>query len=191
MKKYLALCLAAIAMFCPMKALAATGNMKVQLPKDVAEAVTCTKVGNMVNGIFVLEDGYEESQVNLNELKTARELGEAADILMKYERSGNIFPLDEEGNVLIQDLEEGVYLIHGYGETKKEISPTLVFLPTWMEKEKELQYNITVVPKYSELAPDTGHNSPEWLYGGLLTMSALILIRIVMKNRENMEEKIV
>ena len=174
-----------------MKALAATGNMKVQLPKDVAEAVTCTKVGNMVNGIFVLEDGYEESQVNLNELKTARELEEAADILMKYERSGNIFPLDEEGNVLIQDLEEGVYLIHGYGETKKEISPTLVFLPTWMEKEKELQYNITVVPKYSELAPDTGHNSPEWLYGGLLTMSALILIRIVMKNRENMEEKIV
>lgn len=191
MKKYLALCLAAIAMFCPMQALAATGNMKVQLPKDVAEAVTCTKVGNMVNGIFVLEDGYEESQVNLNELKTARELEEAADILMKYERSGNIFPLDEEGNVLIQDLEEGVYLIHGYGETKKEISPTLVFLPTWMEKEKELQYNITVVPKYSELAPDTGHNSPEWLYGGLLTMSALILIRIVMKNRENMEEKIV
>lgn len=191
MKKYLALCLAAIVMFCPMKALAATGNMKVQLPKDVAEAVTCTKVGNMVNGIFVLEDGYEESQVNLNELKTARELEEAADILMKYERSGNIFPLDEEGNVLIQDLEEGVYLIHGYGETKKEISPTLVFLPTWMEKEKELQYNITVVPKYSELAPDTGHNSPEWLYGGLLTMSALILIRIVMKNRENMEEKIV
>lgn len=191
MKKYLALCLAAIVMFCPMKALAATGNMKVQLPKDVAEAVTCTKVGNMVNGIFVLEDGYEESQVNLNELKTARELGEAADILMKYERSGNIFPLDEEGNVLIQDLEEGVYLIHGYGETEKEISPTLVFLPTWMEKEKELQYNITVVPKYSELAPDTGHNSPEWLYGGLLTMSALILIRIVMKNRENMEEKIV
>ena len=191
MKKYLALFLAAIAMFCPMKALAATGNMKVQLPKDVAEAVTCTKVGNMVNGIFVLEDGYEESQVNLNELKTARELEEAADILMKYERSGNIFPLDEEGNVLIQDLEEGVYLIHGYGETEKEISPTLVFLPTWMEKEKELQYNITVVPKYSELAPDTGHNSPEWLYGGLLTMSALILIRIVMKNRENMEEKIV
>lgn len=191
MKKYLALCLAAIVMFCPMKALAATGNMKVQLPKDVAEAVTCTKVGNMVNGIFVLEDGYEESQVNLNELKTARELEEAADILMKYERSGNIFPLDEEGNVLIQDLEEGVYLIHGYGETEKEISPTLVFLPTWMEKEKELQYNITVVPKYSELAPDTGHNSPEWLYGGLLTMSALILIRIVMKNRENMEEKIV
>lgn len=191
MKKYLALCLAAIAMFCPMQALAATGNMKVQLPKDVAEVVTCTKVGNMVNGIFVLEDGYEESQVNLNELKTARELEEAADILMKYERSGNIFPLDEEGNVLIQDLEEGVYLIHGYGETEKEISPTLVFLPTWMEKEKELQYNITVVPKYSELAPDTGHNSPEWLYGGLLTMSALILIRIVMKNRENMEEKIV
>lgn len=191
MKKYLALCLAAIAMFCPMQALAATGNMKVQLPKDVAEVVTCTKVGNMVNGIFVLEDGYGESQVNLNELKTARELEEAADILMKYERSGNIFPLDEEGNVLIQDLEEGVYLIHGYGETKKEISPTLVFLPTWMEKEKELQYNITVVPKYSELAPDTGHNSPEWLYGGLLTMSALILIRIVMKNRENMEEKIV
>ena len=82
-------------------------------------------------------------------------------------------------------------MIHGYGETEKEISPTLVFLPTWMEKEKELQYNITVVPKYSELAPDTGHNSPEWLYGGLLTMSALILIRIVMKNRENMEEKIV
>lgn len=191
MKKYLALCLAAIAMFCPMQALAATGNMKVQLPKDVAEVVTCTKVGNMVNGIFVLEDGYEESQVNLNELKTARELEEAAEILMKYERRGNIFPLDEEGNVLIQDLEEGVYLIHGYGETKKEISPTLVFLPTWMEKEKELQYNITVVPKYSELAPDTGHNSPEWLYGGLLTMSALILIRIVMKNRENMEEKIV
>ena len=191
MKKYLALFLAAIAMFCPMKALAATGNMKVQLPKDVAEAVTCTKVGNMVNGIFVLEDGYEESQVNLNELKTARELEEAAEILMKYERRGNIFPLDEEGNVLIQDLEEGVYLIHGYGETEKEISPTLVFLPTWMEKEKELQYNITVVPKYSELAPDTGHNSPEWLYGGLLTMSALILIRIVMKNRENMEEKIV
>lgn len=191
MKKYLALCLAAIVMFCPTNVLAATGNMQVQLPIDVAEAVTCTKVGAMVNGVFVLEEAFERSQVDLNELKTAKELEEAADILMKYERSGNIFPLDEEGNVLIQDLEEGVYLLHGYGETKKEIAPTLVFLPTWMEVEKELQYNITVVPKYSEPAPDTGHNSPEWLYGGLLAVSALMLIRIVMKNRENMEEKIV
>lgn len=175
MKKYMALFLVALSVICPMEVFAATGNMKVQLPVDVAEAISCTKVGTMVNGVFVLEEAYEESRVNLNELKTAGELEEAAGILMEYEKSGSIFPLEEEGTTLIQGLEEGVYLIHGYGKTSKDISPALVFLPTWMEEEQELLYDITVVPKYSEPAPDTGHRSLEWMYGGLLAASALLL----------------
>lgn len=174
MKKYMAMFLFAISIFSPMQAFAATGNMKVQLPVDGAEAISCTKVGTMVNGVFVLEEEYAESQVDLNRLNTAQELEKAANILMKYETSGSVFQLNEEGMVLLQQLEEGVYLIHGYGETKKDISPTIVFLPTWMEKEQELIYDITVIPKYSEPAPDTGWNSREWMYGGAWMVSGIL-----------------
>lgn len=176
MKKYIAMFLFTIAMLCPMQAFAKTGNMKIQLPVDGAEAVSCTKVGNMVNGIFVLEDGYEESQVNLNTLKTARELENAAKLLMKYEKSGSVYQLDEEGTALIQDLEEGVYLIHSFGKTNKDISPGLVFLPTWMEEDKELLYDITVVPKYSEPAPETGVDYMEDIYGMILLVSFLTVL---------------
>ncbi len=176
MKKYFAMFLFTIAMLCPMQAFAKTGNMKIQLPENGAEAVSCAKVGNMVNGIFVLEDGYEESQVDLNGLKTARELEDAAELLMKYEKSGNVYQLDEEGTVLIQDMEEGVYLIHGFGKTSKDISPGLVFLPTWMEEEKELLYDITVVPKYREPAPDTGNDDLGGIYGMIVLASFLTVL---------------
>lgn len=176
MKKYLAMLLFAISILCPMQTFAATGNMKIQLPVGAAEAVSCTKVGNMVNGLFVLEDGYDESRVDLNSLKTAKELENAASILINYEKSGSVYQLDEEGTTLIRGLEEGVYLIHGFGKTSKEISPALVFLPTWMEAEQELLYDITVIPKYSEPAPDTGCHNFELVYGGILLVSFLTVL---------------
>lgn len=192
MKKYFAVLLLAVCIACPIQVSAATGNMKVQLPVDAAMAVSCAKVGTMKNGVFVLEKEYKNSHVDLNQLKTAKELEEAADILYKWENSASVFRLDEKGSVVIPELEEGVYLIHGYGNAQKEILPTLVFLPTWYEEEEEYLYDITVFPKWQEkVIPNTGDDSQEWLYvGALVTMSAVILSIMKNKMNKNMEGKL-
>ncbi len=101
----------------------------------------------MHNGEFLLEKEFEGSRVDLNELHSSAALEGAARTLMKYEISGAIYEPNEEGIALISDLEEGVYLIHSFGEDDTEMIPTLVFVPTWMEAEGVMLHDITVIPK--------------------------------------------
>lgn len=183
MKKLLLIWTVMFLWICPLETLAANGNIEIQLPEGQEGAISYSKVGRMVNGVFVLEEAYQESRVDLNELKTADRMAQAAKSLMQYEKSGAVVMLEQDGTTLLSDLEEGVYLIHSFGEQEKEITPTLVFIPTWMESEKKMLYDVTVIPKFEEnKAPDTGFHSREWIYLAFLGISFIIIVGLSCHN---------
>ena len=185
MKRYLPILAAILLGICPLRAFAANGNIEVKVPEGQEGAISCSRVGSMINGTFVLEEAYRESGVDLNELKTAGQMEQAAKCLMKYEKSGAVFSFDKNGKTLISDLEEGVYLLHSFGKQEKEICPTLVFLPTWMESEKNMLYDVTVIPKFEEKqnVPKTGWDSRDVVYLGFLGISLIIIVGLSCHNR--------
>ena len=127
----------------------ASGNVEIKLPDKEQVSICCSKVGYMENGEFLLESSYLQSGVNLNMLRTARQLEEAAKRLETYAESGFLVESDSEGIAKIEDLEEGVYLINSFENQDGEVMlPTLLFLPTWDELEEKMLYDITIVPKY-------------------------------------------
>lgn len=143
------------------------------------------KVGRMEKGKFVLQDEYLESDIDLNQLETAKELQEAAETLKEYVKQGGIATMDADKMVRIENLEEGVYLLDDYGDSQYEMIPTLLYIPTWEESEKEMTYDITLEPKYYAKMenPETGDDhdmSPYFLFG----MSSLIVIMVIVcRNR--------
>ncbi|MBQ8559214.1 MAG: hypothetical protein IJ439_04440 [Tyzzerella sp.] len=184
MKKYFMIAMVLMVSLLPMDVFAATGNIEIQLSEHQKGKISYSKVGNMVDGLFVLEDEFEESQVNLNDLKTAEQLEKAAKSLIPYVQSGIVVSIEED-KVLLCNLEEGVYLIYSFGENEKEMLPTLIFLPTWMEEEQKMQYDVTVIPKYGEKqnSPDTGWDSRESIYLGLFAISLIIIVGLSCHNR--------
>lgn len=92
----------------------------------------------------------------------------------------------EEGNIgRITDLEKGVYQIQAFTDSGYEFMPSVVSVPLWDEEEKEMQYEITVIPKYTVLpqAPDTGDGSKGMLYGLFGMISLIIVVIISCHNR--------
>lgn len=90
-----------------------------------------------------------------------------------------------EGNVaVISELENGLYQIQAFGDSEYEFMPSVVSVPMWNEQEKEMQYDITVIPKYThhmqvqEIAPQTGDESLGAGYS-LLGFISLIIIVII------------
>ena len=147
------------------------GNVEIILPKKMETAICCTQIGTMEQGEFVLEFPYSKSGVNLNVLRTAGQLQEAAERLKPYATEGFLVQTDEEGTAMIENLDEGVYLLDG-----ETMMPTILFLPFWDEVETQMLYDITVVPKYGESNPQTGDETE---YGGWVAavlISVLILV---------------
>ena len=104
----------------------------------------------------------------------------------------------EEGNTIrLADLEEGVYQIQAFAGQEYEFMPSLVSVPSWNEKEKEMQYEFTVIPKYTyhvrepeqtstttvEVSPQTGDGKSGALYGLLGIISFIIVVIISCHNR--------
>lgn len=154
------------------------GSVELQLPDEQEFTVFYKKIGTMENGFFVLEEKYQESCVDLNKLQTAKELEIAAKKLTKYVTEYSSIKSDEKSQIQISSLEEGVYLFEIEG--KKTVTPTLIFLPMWNEIEKEMDYNITVIPKFEEevQSPDTGDKDFGKIFLGISTISLIIIVRL-------------
>lgn len=135
------------------------GNVEIILPqKDVT--ICFTQVGKMEQGEFVLEFPFEKSGVNLNALRTAKQLEEAAQRLKPYISEGFLIEPQAETRVMVENLNEGVYLINSMESAEgKTMLPTLLFLPTWDEVEGKMLYDVTVAPKYGEVHPKTGDDT--------------------------------
>lgn len=130
--------------------------------------VEYVKVGDIVDGEYILRKEYKKSSVNLNHLKYAEEAERAAKKLSPYVKAGKIIMTDKEGKAKIKNLSQGIYLIR-YSNV-----PVLITIPEWDEKRCDLIYDITIIPKLEEAeAPQTGLYSPIKTYL-VITMALLM-----------------
>lgn len=135
---------------------AASGGKKgtIEIKSEANVKIEYSKVGDIVNGEYILKKEYKKSGVNLNHLKYADELERAAKKLNKYMKTDGTVLTSESGTVKIENLSEGIYLI------RCSDVPTLVTVPVWDETQKEFIYDMTVIPKLTGAeAPQTGVRS--------------------------------
>lgn len=149
---------------------AATGSIKVDVSEEDIDQIFCIKVGDMESGEFYLGKSFQEADVDLNTIKNARQVEQAAKELMRFvnEESADRVALNHDAK--FENLEDGVYLIYS-GE--KNMLPTLVYVPMWDEMEKTMDYNIQLQPKFASQkhSPQTGWESGAGEYFALLTVS--------------------
>lgn len=96
-----------------------------------------------------------------------------------------IVSVDERNIGKITDLDVGTYQIQAFADEGYEFMPSLISVPMWNEEEKEMQYDITVLPKYSvhTQAPVTGDGASGGIYGILGAFSLIIIAIISCHNR--------
>lgn len=181
-RKYMSVLVLLMLLVAPMDTFAAEGNVKIIFPDTDQVSVSYTKVASVVDGLFVLDKEYRWSNVNLNTIETAKGLEEAAQKLKNYMKTSKTVFSDGRKTIQISGLEEGAYLFSIKGE--KNFSPILIFIPTWMEVEKAMSNDVTVVPKYEGevMSPKTGWNSHAGIYLALLFVSFGIIIRLSCHN---------
>jgi len=127
-------------------------DTKKQLSKDGVK-FGIVKIADVYKGKFVLEKIYEDTSINLNEIKNANELELAAKKLEKKSKT----PIDyiitnDEGIAKISDLSVGVYLIYAEDIANYEnITPFLISVPMFQESEQVMKYDIDVYPKHTPL----------------------------------------
>lgn len=165
---------------CPITTEAASGSIEVQLQQDKEYKISYCKVAEMENGLWKLEEEYQESKVNLNALKDAEELQEAAKEVLAYIDERQLYMEEQNGmeTIILEDLEEGLYLIALRGNSGIEMLPTLISIPGWNEEERI--YHVTVVPKFLErkTAPVTGWDNWEEGYVGIAGISIVVILAL-------------
>lgn len=125
---------------------------KDRLSREGVE-LSLSRVADIKDGSYVLDDLYRSAGVDMNDIKTAEGLQEAADTLRPLVKS----PLqakrtDAQGIVDFTDLEVGVYLLYVSNQAGYEtIQPTLISVPMWDETAKQMNYHIEVFPKHAPL----------------------------------------
>lgn len=172
------------------------GTINIQLTDEKEEnnksgiRFYCLKVADVVNGEYVLEADYQQSNVDLNTIENAESLKEAAEKLAGYEnKDGQSEITDEKGCVSFSNLEVGVYLV--YAEDKPSydvIESSLVAIPMWDEVEENMMYEVNVEPKHtprpetpSNTVPQTGLQEKTFYYlagaGFCLLMSGHLVVK--------------
>ena len=148
---------------------AATGNITVKLPEDVDTKILYLKVATMYNGEWELDENFKMCPVDLNKIESSEQLADVAKELKAYAYKKQISLTESKGkdgksNVYLTGLEEGLYLVIMEENEGVTMSPGLIALPGW--GEKEMSYEVTMVPKMAEKnsSPKTGWNSGEELY---------------------------
>lgn len=156
---------------------------------------SCTKVGEVRKGEYILKEEFASSNVDLNTIESAKEMEEAAEKLAELDISGEkVLVTDKNGRLCFSDLSVGVYFLEATDTAKYEkVTPFLITIPTFDEKEGEMNYDITVIPKHEPepdeittdspgkpKAPQTGLDSPVLKY---FIGAALIAMFLVTFNR--------
>lgn len=167
----------------PIETFAATGNIEILLPDGNIDYVSYEKVADWVDESFVLKEGYQKSNLNLNDLQTADELEKAAEELEKYTENHTKLSFQGKESLRILNLEEGAYLFQF--DDSKHINPILLFIPTAGEMSDQGVYDIVILPKYSEndFSPDTGWEDSLGVYMVLFVISLIIILRLSCHNR--------
>ena len=111
------------------------------------------RVADIQDGSYVLDEPYRSADVDMNDIKTAQGLQEAADTLRPLVKSPlQVKRTDAQGIVDFTDLKVGVYLLYVSDQAGYEtIQPTLISVPMWDETAKQMNYHIEVFPKHAPL----------------------------------------
>ena len=158
---------------------------------------SCTKIGEMKNGEYILKDEFLSSKVELNALKTADDMEKAANKLAEMDIQGEkVLLTDKNGKLCFSGLTKGVYFLEATDIAGYEaVAPFLISIPTFDEKEGRMNYDITVMPKHEPEkittdapqkpgAPQTGLDSPilKYFAGAFFIALFLVVWNIKMKN---------
>lgn len=160
---------------------------------------SCTKIGEMKNGEYILKDEFLFSKVELNALKTADDMEKAAKKLAEMDiQCEKVLLTDKNGKLCFSGLTKGVYFLEATDIAGYEaVAPFLISIPTFDEKEGRMNYDITVMPKHEPEpekittdapqkpgAPQTGLDSPilKYFAGTFFIVLLLVVWNIKMKN---------
>ena len=189
MKRYVGILIVLFVCSFSMECLAFGGSITFLLEDTGCTSIEYTKVASVKNGMFLLDEEYDDCDVDLNVIENAKEAEAAARKLSEQVKVQNMIKANGEKEVEIPILEEGVYLFVFEGE--KMMSPMLVFVPTWMESTKEMVYDITAVPKYKEaVSPETGDKDYAKTYLSLFLISFAGMLLVVRGQMIQEDEKI-
>lgn len=157
------------------------GSISVQLqdtekknPKEHVR-LALTKVADVVDGEFVLCEGFSSLNVDLNRITNANEAEGAVDQLMKYVTSEKEMLTDDNGYARIEELSIGVYILYVTDRAEyANITPCLISIPSYNEYAGVMEYEVNVVPKYTLLKPgqittSTQEDSSQLLNGSFQT----------------------
>ena len=130
MRRFIPFMIAMMICLCSAYVYAATGEIQVLLPKE-AGGLTFhyTKVA-------------EREELNEEKVK---------ELLQNDRTYDENVEVSQEGNILVKNLEEGIYQIWVSGNEEFEFAPMLVSVPAWDEKEQKMNYQVTVTPKYNRI----------------------------------------
>lgn len=140
------------------------------------------KIADIINGQYLLINDLQDTRVNLNTLKTAEDMKNAAHTISKITVSKNIVgtrkTTNDYGTVKFDQLENGVYLLQATDINKYEnIVSTLISVPAFNNESKNsMNYDISIVPKHSPvIAVKTGDAVDLKLFAVLAGVSAVII----------------
>lgn len=140
------------------------------------------KIADIINGQYLLINDLQDTGVNLNTLKTAEDMKNAAHTISKITVSKNIVgtrkTTNDYGTVKFYQLEKGVYLLQATDINKYEnIVSTLISVPAFNNESKNsMNYDISIVPKHSPvIAVKTGDAVDLKLFAVLAGVSAVII----------------
>ena len=140
------------------------------------------KIADIINGQYLLINDLQDTGVNLNTLKTAEDMKNAAHTISKITVSKNIVgtrkTTNDYGTVKFYQLEKGVYLLQATDINKYEnIVSTLISVPVFNNESKNsMNYDISIVPKHSPvIAVKTGDAVDLKLFAVLAGVSAVII----------------
>lgn len=146
------------------------------------------KVGDVINGQYLLINNLQDTEVNLNTLETAEDLKNTAYAISKNailkNISGTRKTTNDYGTVKFEQLEKGIYLLQvTYINKYDNISPTLISIPTFDNKNhNSMNYDIHVVPKHSPItAAKTNDSADLKLFAALLGFCVIIIFSLTRK----------
>lgn len=158
---------------------AAVGTITVV--SDNLESVGIAKVADRINNELVLCSDYQGLNLNLNQLNTAEESSEAAQLFYQKMQSAEIWKRIQS-SIYITDLAEGAYLLFDADERVEyeRIKPIIVQVPLYDEEKGDWNYDIELHPKSMQMiepnVPKTGDNSNFVLYTALILGSLMVLL---------------
>ena len=146
------------------------GSVKIMVEdgRNQAVEVQWVKIADYENGEFLPTQIMKEVG-DLNGINTANEMQKICESLDErirvYDKSQILEP---EGSTIIRNLEEGAYFFH-FKTQKGSYSSSVVGIPSYDEKQKKMNYELEIYPKYSEtstkvVAPQTGLTSHMYLF---------------------------